>query len=118
MPKPSRKARDKRWHALRSAKRVGLTFLPGDLARKAFRRLLQADGDRCGICNRKVRLFADHDHRRARHRGRLCHPCNAAIGLMKDDPQRLRQAAEYLENFEIYITDNEYGEEEAASESY
>ena len=30
-------------------------------------------------------------------RGLLCDPCNKALGLMQDDPARLRAAAEYLE---------------------
>lgn len=42
-------------------------------------------------------LFIDHDHNTNEVRGLLCHGCNAAIGLMVDNPARLRAAAEYLE---------------------
>jgi hypothetical protein len=69
--------------------------------------MLQADGSKCGICGRKVKLVADHHHRLKRHRGRLCHPCNTAIGLMKDSPARLRSAADYLEAFVEYLEDNQ-----------
>jgi hypothetical protein len=30
-------------------------------------------------------------------RGVLCGPCNLALGHVKDDPERLRRMAEYLE---------------------
>lgn len=32
-------------------------------------------------------------------RGLLCGDCNLTLGLMKDNPERLRQAANYLDNF-------------------
>jgi Recombination endonuclease VII len=97
----SRKARDRHWHLLRMAKRVGLTgnAFPPDLARRIFREMLSQD-KACCICSAKRGLVADHCHRRNRHRGRLCHPCNTAIGLMKDSPARLIAAAMYLEEFE------------------
>jgi hypothetical protein len=98
--KKDRKKRDRQWHLLRMAKRVGLTFLPPDLARKVFRQMLRGGGSSCGICGKKGSLVADHCHTRKRHRGRLCHNCNTAIGLMKDNPTRLRHAAMYLEEFE------------------
>jgi Recombination endonuclease VII len=62
----------------------------------------------CGICGkpetakyrgRVVRLSVDHDHKTQKPRGLLCAACNRAIGLMKDNPARLRAAAEYLEQY-------------------
>jgi hypothetical protein len=59
----------------------------------------------CAICNQpektkqqgKVqRLSVDHDHKTGKPRGLLCAACNRAIGLMKEDPQRLEAAARYL----------------------
>jgi hypothetical protein len=38
----------------------------------------------------------DHDHKTGKVRGLLCHPCNAALGLVRDDPSILRAMIEYL----------------------
>lgn len=57
----------------------------------------------CAICeksteweSKKGELVIDHDHKSGKVRGLLCHPCNTALGLMSDDPQRLRAAADYI----------------------
>jgi hypothetical protein len=42
-------------------------------------------------------LAVDHDHTTGVIRGLICPACNGAIGFMRDDPQRLRSAALYLE---------------------
>jgi hypothetical protein len=77
-----------------------------------YEALLRAQGYRCCICgvaepqptgeklvgHHRV-LCIDHDHRSGAVRGALCHRCNTAIGLLKDDPALLRAAASYLETF-------------------
>lgn len=54
-------------------------------------------GKSCEICGSTEKLVVDHDHKTLVIRGILCHYCNVAIGFMKDDPDRLRKAASYLE---------------------
>lgn len=51
----------------------------------------------CGISFEVSVPCVDHDHDTGRVRGLLCKPCNRAIGLLGDDPDRLRLGAEYLE---------------------
>ncbi len=53
----------------------------------------------CGaVENGKRKNFCiDHDHATGKVRGLLCHNCNVAIGLMKDNTDLLKKAAEYLE---------------------
>jgi hypothetical protein len=42
-------------------------------------------------------LMVDHDHETGAVRGLLCRACNWALGFMRDEPERLRIAADYLE---------------------
>ena len=43
-------------------------------------------------------LVVDHDHETNRVRGLLCHNCNRALGLFKDNLGFLEQAHEYLKS--------------------
>lgn len=59
--------------------------------------------NKCAICgelsgsnNRKDRLAVDHCHVRNEFRGLLCHRCNTALGLFKDDVGNLESAIQYL----------------------
>lgn len=58
-------------------------------------------GNACAGCRSEFSLTAtpriDHAHGDGHVRGLLCHQCNVAIGLLKDDPARLRRLADYIE---------------------
>ena len=55
-------------------------------------------GDPCDACGRRVEsMTIDHCHESGRVRGLLCKPCNFALGIVEDDPARLRALADYLE---------------------
>jgi Recombination endonuclease VII len=51
----------------------------------------------CAICYSVPAVHIDHDHQTGVIRGALCNPCNQGLGYFKDDPERLRLAADYLE---------------------
>lgn len=52
----------------------------------------------CEVCSgRDAKTGLDHDHESGEIRGVLCGRCNTALGLLKDDPQRIRALALYLE---------------------
>ena len=52
---------------------------------------------RCLGCDREGQpLYVDHDHVTGRVRGLLCFPCNAALGLVKDNPATLARLGAYL----------------------
>ena len=56
----------------------------------------------CDLCGNpgspRKGLYIDHCHETGKVRGHLCSPCNAALGLMKDNAALLRRAAEYIES--------------------
>ena len=61
--------------------------------------LEQQDG-KCAICksedSKGKRFSVDHNHKTGEVRGLLCNPCNVAIGLLKDSPEVIDSAKEYL----------------------
>jgi hypothetical protein len=68
--------------------------------------LYESQNGVCAICrnpetatrNGVVRALAvDHCHSSGRIRGLLCSNCNTGIGKLKDDPNVIRRAAEYLD---------------------
>lgn len=66
--------------------------------------MLAAQNGVCAICfnatgEKKYRLSVDHDHTTGRVRGLLCGGCNVTLGHMKDDPQLLYQAMDYLRKY-------------------
>ena len=66
-----------------------------------YRRMLLAQNGLCALCvnaNFKGRrLYVDHNHITGKIRGLLCHSCNVALGLFKENVEVLRLAALYLE---------------------
>ena len=72
-----------------------------------YNQTLLEQGGRCMICRLSPTgktkhgglavLSADHNHATMQPRALLCGPCNHAIGLLKENPNTCRAAAEYLE---------------------
>ena len=68
-----------------------------------YHQMVKKQGGGCAICGSKQaktarngRFCIDHDHDTGKVRGLLCAPCNRGIGLLGDNPDRLKSAAEYL----------------------
>ena len=60
--------------------------------------MLSDQGGVCFVCgDAPPRLTIDHCHATGKIRALLCNGCNAAIGLAKEDPDRLRALAVYVE---------------------
>lgn len=96
---PPRKRRPK-WHR----------GSPYGLTSEQLEAMYLAQDFRCKVCGRlegKRKLSIDHDHSCCPQggscgkcvRGLVCNQCNVAIGLMADDPETLRKAADYLESY-------------------
>lgn len=60
--------------------------------------LLESQNYSCAICGSAATktLDVDHDHTTGKVRGLLCNNCNRGIGHLKDSPQILLKAVEYL----------------------
>lgn len=61
-------------------------------------------GSSCSVCGGSTRLAVDHCHSSGKVRGLLCMNCNLVIGHAKDDPERLRALAVYLEQSVASVT--------------
>ena len=65
--------------------------------------MFMSQGQVCVICHTdnpgagRSRFSVDHDHETGKVRGLLCHGCNIVLGMVKDKPKILRDAAGYLE---------------------
>ena len=74
---------------------------------KEYDVMLAKQGGVCSVCKKAEththksgklkKLAVDHDHETGAVRGLLCFNCNQGIGRLKDDPELLRAAADYLE---------------------
>lgn len=62
------------------------------------RRFRQLRGDQCEACGSRESLHADHDHETLEFRGTLCVTCNALLGFVERQPERLEQIERYLES--------------------
>ncbi len=66
--------------------------------------MLEEQGGVCEICKRTPgenghSLHVDHDHETNKNRGLLCRLCNAAIGMLQDNPELCETAACYLRRY-------------------
>ena len=70
-----------------------------NLEPEEYERLLTESNNLCVIClspPKNKSLHIDHNHKTGKVRGLLCHGCNTALGLMKDNIDILTKAIEYL----------------------
>lgn len=66
-----------------------------------YEAMLQLQAGTCAICNTVPDglLVVDHCHSSGAVRALLCQSCNKGLGLFVENPELLRSAAEYLEDF-------------------
>lgn len=65
-----------------------------------YAELWNAQNGRCYLpsCGRPAEVV-DHDHDTGEVRGLLCRQCNTALGMLRDNPALMRDAAAYIESF-------------------
>lgn len=108
-PSCRKKRRQKQWHenkkTIQSANHrsrikntYGLSKIEYELKKK------EQDG-KCAICEsengsaRWPNLSIDHDHSTGKVRGLLCHTCNSALGMFRENKEVLLKAIKYLERY-------------------
>lgn len=104
-----RKANRKRYHEKDSTKkstreastRHYLKKLYG-MTLEQYREMEEQQDYRCAICRepetQNRNLAVDHCHSTGKVRDLLCQSCNTAIGKLKDSPELIRAAADYIES--------------------
>jgi len=69
------------------------------LTLEEYKYLFEEQNGVCAICKttEECRMLAvDHNHESGKVRGLLCGSCNRALGLLKDNPELLSRAKEYV----------------------
>lgn len=64
--------------------------------------MLESQSGRCSICRQsmeqfKKRFAVDHCHTTGKIRGLLCHSCNTALGLLKENTNTMNSMIKYVE---------------------
>ena len=59
--------------------------------------MIASQGGVCCICLSAPATQVDHCHETGRVRGVLCFNCNSGLGLLRDNPEAMYRAADYLE---------------------
>jgi hypothetical protein len=68
------------------------------LSSDEYEALYEVQDGACAVCDRHFGvLHVDHNHVTKEIRGLLCGNCNRMLGMVREDPEVLRRAAEYLE---------------------
>ena len=75
-----------------------------DLTLSEEKEIKELYGTDCMICGcatsqgsmKRNNLCIDHDHKTGKVRGILCHHCNCALGMFKDETGLLQRAIDYL----------------------
>ena len=66
-----------------------------------YKNLWEIQNGKCGICFSELKgdrtTHIDHNHSTGNVRGLLCHHCNTALGLFKEDWSTISNALNYLE---------------------
>ena len=87
-----------------SARKAQLKLLYG-ITPERYDEMLKEQEGKCKICGTdkptgKWKVFAvDHCHDTGHVRGLLCNECNRGIGLLRDSPELLIKAADYLKEY-------------------
>lgn len=70
------------------------------LSKNEYEQMLIKQGKVCAICNKKTKLWVDHDHKNGKVRGLLCPSCNNLIGYLETYNYLIDKANNYINDSE------------------
>lgn len=73
--------------------------MSGEELKKTRAKLESVFGEKCWVCGRGgevARIVIDHCHETQKIRGLLCHNCNLALGLLRDDQEIVHNLLSYI----------------------
>lgn len=89
-----------RWHGRSWLDRWASRNYKYGVSKEFLLNTYEAQGGKCKICGAEPKtqrgLHVDHCHKTGVVRGLLCHGCNTGIGAMKENPEILQNAIDYL----------------------
>jgi len=95
------KSHNKDWKGYRN--RLVILKKKYGITEETYRELVDQSKGVCPICKEGIDILnpkghaVDHDHETGKVRAFLCGRCNMAIGGLRDSPELLREAANYIE---------------------
>jgi len=102
----SRNYRKNNKAAFKESTRWATIKLKYGITKDQYMEILDKQSNQCKICGNESPgvgkfkyLHVDHSHETGDVRGLLCQSCNTALGHMKESPDLLRSAAQYLESW-------------------
>lgn len=71
-------------------------------------KMRESQNNKCAICEVAFEsdrhAYVDHCHNTNKVRGLLCHPCNSALGMFKDNIISIERASAYLKSYVQEVT--------------
>ncbi len=66
---------------------------------KTVREMLESAAGKCACCGlAEAKMCLDHCHETLTLRGVLCNGCNSALGMLREDPERIKKLLAYAES--------------------
>ena len=105
--KPCKRARQKEYYKNNNGREKSRAYYVEKLygiTMEDYEAMFEAQGKSCACCGstdpQGKNFHVDHCHKTGAVRSILCHPCNTALGLLKEDVQRIDQLKNYVQLFE------------------
>lgn len=108
-PECRKKRRQKQWNenkkTIQASNHLSRIKNRYGLSKSEYETKLKEQNNECAICyskngtSRWPNLSIDHDHSTRKVRGLLCHTCNSALGMFRENKDVLINAIKYLERY-------------------